>query len=49
LAGLLLVEEAGGWANDFLRGVGLREGNAVLGCTPGLKDDLVRLVGLSPE
>ena len=38
LAGLLLVEEAGGCANDFLAGDGLREGNAVLGCTPALKD-----------
>ena len=35
LAGLLLVEEAGGFANDFFAGDGLREGNAVLGCTPG--------------
>ena len=35
LAGLLLVEEAAA-ANDFLAGDGLREGNAVLGCTPAL-------------
>jgi myo-inositol-1(or 4)-monophosphatase len=38
LAGLLLVEEAGGWVNDFLVDDGLRRGNAVLGCTPALKD-----------
>jgi myo-inositol-1(or 4)-monophosphatase len=38
LAGLLLVHEAGGWINDFLAGDGLRRGNAVLGCTPALKD-----------
>ena len=38
LAGLLLVEEAGGWTNDFMSGDGLREGNAVLGCTPALKE-----------
>jgi myo-inositol-1(or 4)-monophosphatase len=38
LAGLLLVEEAGGWTCDFLSGDGLREGNAVLGCTPALRE-----------
>ena len=37
LAGLLLVEEAGGYVNDFLAEDGLRRGNAVLGCTPALK------------
>jgi len=35
-AGLLLVQEAGGRTYDFLTGDGLREGNAVLGCTPAL-------------
>ena len=40
LAGLLIVEEAGGWTNDFLRGDGLRHGNPVLSCTPALKDVL---------
>jgi myo-inositol-1(or 4)-monophosphatase len=38
LAGLLLVEEAGGWVNDFLADDGMRQGNAVIGCTPALKD-----------
>lgn len=38
LAGLLLVEEAGGYAYPFLTGNALREGNAVLGCTPALKE-----------
>jgi myo-inositol-1(or 4)-monophosphatase len=37
LAGLLLIEEAGGWVNDFLADDGLRRGNAVIGCTPGLR------------
>ncbi|WP_414474660.1 inositol monophosphatase family protein [Microvirga sp. M2] len=46
LAGLLLIEEAGGWVNDFLAESGLREGNLVLGCTSGLKTSLSRLVGL---
>ncbi|ANY77220.1 inositol monophosphatase [Microvirga ossetica] len=46
LAGLLLIEEAGGWVNDFLAQSGLREGNIVLGCTPDLKNTLVRLTGI---
>ena len=37
LAGLLLVEEAGGWVNDFLADDGIRKGNPVIGCTPALK------------
>jgi len=40
LAGLLLVEEAGGTINDFLANDGLRRGNPVLACTPALKDIL---------
>lgn len=47
LAGLLLVREAGGWTNDFLAGSGLREGNAVLACTPGIGDTLVHLTGIA--
>ena len=46
LAGLLLVREAGGWTNDFLAGEGLERGNAVLACTPGLKDALVAVTGV---
>ena len=38
LAGLLLVEEAGGWTNDFLRNDGLTRGNPILACTPGLRE-----------
>jgi myo-inositol-1(or 4)-monophosphatase len=41
LAGLLLVEEAGGWVNDFHANSGLRDGNVVLGCSPGLKKPLL--------
>ena len=40
LAGLLLVEEAGGWTNNFLAKDGLRKGNPVLACTPELADAL---------
>jgi myo-inositol-1(or 4)-monophosphatase len=46
LAGLLLVEEAGGWVNAFLADDGLRRGNAVLGCTPALKDLIAEAMGL---
>jgi myo-inositol-1(or 4)-monophosphatase len=46
LAGLLLVEEAGGWINDFLADDGLRRGNAVLGCTPALKNIVAEAMDL---
>jgi myo-inositol-1(or 4)-monophosphatase len=47
LAGLLLVEEAGGWTNDFLSDSGLTEGSPILACTPELKDVLVRVTGIA--
>jgi myo-inositol-1(or 4)-monophosphatase len=46
LAGLVLVQEAGGWTNDFLAEKGLTEGNPILACTPALKDFLVQAMGL---
>jgi myo-inositol-1(or 4)-monophosphatase len=46
LAGLLLVTEAGGAANDFLAGDGLANGNPVLACTPGLAGPLGALSGI---
>jgi myo-inositol-1(or 4)-monophosphatase len=46
LAGLVLVQEAGGWTNDFLAGDGLRQGNPILACTPSLKALLARTMGL---
>ncbi len=45
LAGLLLIEEAGGFVNDFLAGDGLTEGNPVVAGPPGLRptiEDLAR-------
>jgi myo-inositol-1(or 4)-monophosphatase len=45
LAGLLLVQEAGGWASDFLRGNALLEGNPILACTPALREALSTLTG----
>jgi myo-inositol-1(or 4)-monophosphatase len=47
IAGLLLVEEAGGWTNDFLADDGLRKGNPVIGCTPQLKDVLREVTGFA--
>jgi myo-inositol-1(or 4)-monophosphatase len=46
VAGLLMVREAGGWANDFLAGAGLTEGNPVLAATPALAAELRRLTGI---
>jgi myo-inositol-1(or 4)-monophosphatase len=43
LAGILMVNEAGGWTNDFLAGDGLLKGNPVLGTNAGLKDAMVKL------
>ena len=45
LAGLLLVEEAGGFVNDFLAGDGLTHGNPILACTPELAERLAEIVG----
>ncbi|HTJ92114.1 MAG TPA: inositol monophosphatase family protein [Pararobbsia sp.] len=36
-AGVLLVEEAGGWTNDFLTEDCLQHGNRVIACTPALR------------
>jgi myo-inositol-1(or 4)-monophosphatase len=44
LAGLLLVQEAGGWTNDFLASDGLTRGNLVVGATPELRDRLCALI-----
>jgi len=46
LAGLVLVREAGGWTNDFLAGNGMAQGNAILACTPAIKELLTRAMGL---
>ena len=46
LAGLLLVEEAGGVCNDFLAGGGLTAGNPVLAAAPGVAAGLSRATGI---
>jgi len=45
LAGLVLVEEAGGRVNDFLAGDGLLKGNVILAAAPGIADALSALIG----
>jgi myo-inositol-1(or 4)-monophosphatase len=46
LAGVLLVQEAGGYVSDFLAGEGLTKGNPVLGCTPELRRVLAEVSGI---
>jgi myo-inositol-1(or 4)-monophosphatase len=46
VAGLLLVEEAGGRVNDFLSGAGLSEGAPVLAATPELYDLVAQTAGI---
>ena len=43
LAGIALVKETGGWANDFLSNNGLHEGNAVLVSAHGTKKAMLSL------
>lgn len=43
LAGVLLIEEAGGFTNDVLAGNGLLDGNRVIAGPPSLKGELLRL------
>jgi myo-inositol-1(or 4)-monophosphatase len=51
LAGNLMVAEAGGYVSDFLAGEGLREGNPLVACAPGVKAALIEaaaIEGLAP-
>jgi myo-inositol-1(or 4)-monophosphatase len=45
LAGLVMVEEAGGRVNDFLRGDGLTKGNPIFAASPAIAQALSELVG----
>jgi myo-inositol-1(or 4)-monophosphatase len=49
LAGLLIIEEAGGWTNNFLAKDGLRAGNPVLACTPELAKTLMAATGIAKD
>ena len=46
LAGIVLVQEAGGYVSDFLAHDGLRKGNALLACAPALRDSLAGMAAL---
>jgi myo-inositol-1(or 4)-monophosphatase len=46
LAGLVLVEEAGGRVNDFLAGDSLLKGNTIFAAAPGIAEDLAAVVGV---
>ena len=41
LAAIALVREAGGYVSDFLSNEGLRNGNPILACAPGVMDALL--------
>ena len=47
IGGLLLVEEAGGVASDFIAENGLLEPGSALACTPGLQETLEQVRGRS--
>ncbi len=47
LAGLAMVREAEGWANDFLAGDGLTSGNVIVVAAPGLAGPMRRMSGLT--
>ena len=46
LAGLVLVEEAGGRVNDFLTGDGLLKGNPIFAAAPGIALEFASVVGI---
>ena len=49
LAGILLVEEAGGWTNDFLANDGLLHGNPIIAAAPGVADAVRAVAALDPD
>lgn len=46
-AGILLIEEAGGWCNDFFAGDGLARGGAVIAAAPGIRSALLAATGMA--
>ena len=46
LAGICLVNEAGGWTSDFLAGDGLTAGNPIAAAAPGVKSQIESFAGL---
>jgi myo-inositol-1(or 4)-monophosphatase len=49
LAGIVMVREAGGYANDFLAGDGMRTGNPILVAAPGVAQALAKLTGIGAK
>jgi len=49
LAGILLIEEAGGWVSNFTANHGLLTGNAILACTKPLRHDLQMITGIGDD
>jgi myo-inositol-1(or 4)-monophosphatase len=45
-AGIVLVEEAGGFANDFFAGEGLARGNPLIATNSALRDRLAAVIGI---
>lgn len=45
-AGMVIAGEAGARMNDFFAGDGIRRGNPILCCTPGLVPELERITGI---
>ena len=45
-AGIILVQEAGGFANDFFEGDGIGEGNALIATNAALRDELAAVIGI---
>ena len=43
LAGMVLVEEAGGYCSDFFENNGLQEGNPIVTCASGVKQPLLEI------
>ncbi|MBV8473945.1 MAG: inositol monophosphatase [Hyphomicrobiales bacterium] len=46
LAAIALIKEAGGYVSNFLHGDGLRKGNSILACAPGVKDALIKTAAI---
>lgn len=46
LAGIVMVEEAGGYVCDFLQGDGMSKGNPLLAATPGIRDAMIAATGI---
>lgn len=43
-AGIVLIQEAGGWTNDFFAQDGLRRGGKMIAASPGIRAELITLL-----